>query len=186
MPNQKDKAYEILNTVNQEFTDLVRASGGTNRQRYLVIAGYATDIGRTVDPAFKMPRDPIAHSMVSVHYYSPPTFAILDKDASWGKAQPTWGTPAEVAAVQSDMLKVKERFIDNGIPVVVGEFGCPTTNKDPDSIVKYLSTVCKTAYSMGCVPVLWDAGNFYERKELTWKIPQLGEALARIAATPQP
>lgn len=183
-PNQKDKAYQILNSVNQAFTDLVRASGGNNRQRYLLIAGYGTDIGRTVDAAFTMPQDPIAHSMVSVHYYSPPTFAILEKDASWGKAQYTWGTPDEVAAVQRDMLKMKVRFIETGIPVIVGEFGCPSSNKEPASIVKYLSTVCQTAYSMGMVPMLWDAGNFYDRRHLKWKNPQLGEALSRIATLP--
>jgi len=186
MPNQKEKAYEILNNINQAFTDLVRASGGNNRRRYLLIAGYGTDLGHTVDPLFKMPRDPATHSMVSVHYYSPPTFAILEKDADWGKSQYTWGTSNEVEAVRRDMLKLKVRFLDKGIPVILGEFGCPTTNKDPNSVVKYLSTVCQTAYSLGIVPVLWDAGNLYDRKELKWKIPLVGQNMARIAARKQP
>lgn len=188
-PDQKGKAYEILNRVNQEFTDLVRASGGKNGRRYLLIAGYGTDIGRTVDPLFQMPRDPAKHSMVSVHYYSPPTFAILEKDASWGKAAYSWGTPAEVAAVKRDMLPLKARFLDKGIPVFVGEFGCPTVNKDPASIVKYLTTVCETAYSLGCVPMLWDTGNIYDRKTLRFKNPQLGKELTRLtrlAATKSP
>lgn len=185
MPHQKAKAYATLNAINQAFTDLVRASGGSNGRRYLLIAGYGTDIGHTVDPEFKMPRDPAAHSMVSVHYYSPATFAILDKDATWGKAAYTWGTPAEVKAVQTDLLPMKMRFLDKGIPVVVGEFGCPTT-KDPASIVKYLSTVCQTAYSLGFVPMLWDAGGFYDRRALKWKNPQVAEALARVAHTPRP
>lgn len=183
---KKAEAYRLLGKINQEFTNLVRASGGNNGRRYLLIAGYATDIGRTVDPAFEMPRDPARHSMVSVHYYSPPTFAILDKDASWGKAAYTWGTPAEMAAVRRDMLPLKARFLDKGIPVVVGEFACPTTNKDPASVVKYLTTVCQTAYSLGCVPLLWDAGNFYDRQDRKFRNPQLGDALARIAATARP
>jgi endoglucanase len=185
-PNQKDRAYRLLNQINQQFTDLVRASGGHNGKRYLLIAGYGTDIGRTVDPAFEMPRDPARHSMVSVHYYSPPTFAILEKDASWGKAAYSWGTPTEVEAVKRDMLPLKKRFLDKGIPVIVGEFGCPTVNKDPASVVKYLTTVCETAYSLGCVPMLWDIGNIYDRQTRRFKNPQLGEALARIAATPRP
>lgn len=182
-PNRKADAYRLLNKINQEFTALVRASGGNNGRRYLLIAGYGTDIGRTVDPAFQMPRDPAKRSMVSVHYYSPPTFAILEKDASWGKAAYTWGTPAEVEAVKRDMLPLKKRFLDKGIPVVVGEFGCPTVNKDPASIVKYLSTVCETAYSLGCVPMLWDTGNIYDRQTRQFKDPEIGKALARIAAT---
>ncbi|MES2461377.1 MAG: glycoside hydrolase family 5 protein [Armatimonadota bacterium] len=185
-PDQKDKAYLLLNKINQEFTDLVRASGGSNGRRYLLIAGYGTDIGRTVDPAFRMPRDSVKHSMVSVHYYSPPTFAILEKDASWGKAAYTWGTPSEVEAVKRDMLPLKARFLDKGIPVVVGEFGCPTVNKDTTSVVKYLTTVCETARSLGCVPMLWDTGNIYDRKTLRFRNPQLGEALTRIAVSGQP
>lgn len=184
MPNQKDKAYQLLNTINQEFTDLVRGSGGNNRRRYLLIAGYKTDIGRTVDPSFQMPRDPARHSMVSVHYYNPPTFAILEKDANWGKSAYTWGTPAQVEAVKRDMLPLKARFLDNGIPVIVGEFGCPAS-KDPASVVKYLSTVGETAYSLGCVPLLWDPGSLYDRRSLRWKNPQVGEALSRLAATPR-
>lgn len=186
LPNNKERAYKILNNINQEFTNLIRASGGNNKGRYLLIAGYGTDIRHTVNPAFKMPHDPVRHSMVSVHYYSPPTFAILDKDASWGKSQYTWGTPDEVAAVKKDLLLLKNRFHDKGIPVVVGEFGCPTTNKDPDSVVKYLSTVCETAYALGYVPVFWDAGNFYDRRELKWKNPKIGQLFASIAVTRRP
>lgn len=185
MPNQKDKAYKLLNNINQEFTDLVRASGGKNGRRYLLIAGYMTDIERTVDPAFKMPKDPVAHSMVSVHYYTPSTFTLLDKDASWGKAAYTWGTSAEVQVVKTDMLRMKKRFTDKGIPVVVGEFGC-SSHKDPASTVKYLSTVCETAYSLGFVPMLWDVGEIYDRRTLKFRNPQMGKALTRIATSPRP
>lgn len=136
VPNHKDKAYETLNSANQAFTNLVRASGVNNRRRYLLIAGYSTSIELSVDPAFKMPRDHAAHSMLSVHYYSPPTFAILEKDASWGKTASNWGTPAEVEVVKADFLPLKARYLDKGIPVIIGEYGCPITNKDPASVVK--------------------------------------------------
>jgi endoglucanase len=183
-PANKEKAYDILNVINQEFTDILRNSGGNNAGRYLLIAGYATDINCTADPLFKMPSDPAKHSMVSVHYYSPPGFAILDKDASWGKAAYTWGTRAEQDAVKQDMEKMK-RFTDAGIPVVVGEYGCPD-KKDPASIVRYITTVCETASSMGYIPVFWDAGNFYDRKAGKFRNPALGDEFARIAATKRP
>ena len=79
------------------------------------------------------------------------------------------------------MLPLKARFLDQGIPVVVGEYGCPA-KKDPASVVKYLSTVCQTAYSLGCVPVLWDAGALYDRRALQWKNPDIAAALGRVAA----
>lgn len=183
-PGQKDKAYETLNSVNQAFTDLVRASGGKNGQRYLLIAGYVTDIQKTVDPLFKMPLDPAAHSMVSVHYYSPSTFTLLEKDADWGKAAFTWGTPAEIEAVKADMLLVKERFVDKGIPVVVGEFNCPA-NKDLPSALKYLSTILETTQSYGLVPVLWETGGLYDRRGLKWFKPEVGAMIADFAAHPR-
>lgn len=186
LPDRKAEAYQLLNRINQAFTDLVRASGGNNGRRYLLIAGYATDIAHTIDPAFQMPRDPAAHSLVSVHYYSPSTFAILEKDANWGKAAYTWGTPEEVAAVKRDLRPLKARFLDKGIPVVIGEFGCPTVNKDPQSVVKYLSMVGETAWSLGCVPMLWDPGTFYDRQTRRFRNPQIGQVFARLAATPRP
>jgi endoglucanase len=91
-----------------------------------------------------------------------------------------------VAAVKRDMLPLKARFLDKGIPVVVGEFGCPTVNKDPASIVKYLTTVCETAYSLGCVPMLWDTGNIYDRQTRRFKNPEIGKELTRISRLPRP
>ena len=73
-----------------KFVDIVRASGKNNGKRHLLIAGYNTDIDLTCDKLYKMPADPENRCAVSVHYYTPATFAILEKDASWGKAQTTW------------------------------------------------------------------------------------------------
>ncbi len=95
-PEQKQKAYGILNNINQAFVDLVRKSGGLNAKRHLLIAGYATDIDLTVDPDFVMPKDPVNHCIVSVHYYTPYTFAGLEKDESWGKMRTTWGTDQRI------------------------------------------------------------------------------------------
>jgi endoglucanase len=124
--------------------------------------------------------------MASVHYYDPPTFTLLEKDADWGKPARTWGTLEEVAKVRSDMMKVKERFIDQGIPVVLGEFG-GGSGKDPASVHKYVVTVCETAYSLGIVPMLWDTpGGFFDRNTCRFKSPETGREFARIAATPRP
>jgi endoglucanase len=182
---QKEKAFEIANNINQAFTDVVRESGGNNARRYLLIAGYETNIDHTTGNLFKMPHDPARHSMISVHYYDPPTFAILEQDASWGKAARTWGTPKEIEHLNNEMAKMK-KFTDQGVPVVVGEFGCPDRNKEQASVAKYISTVCETAYQMGYVPMLWDAGGQYDRKALKFRNPQIGEAMTRIAAMPRP
>ena len=51
-----------------------------------------------------MPQDPAGRMAVSVHYYTPSTFAILDEDASWGKMQPDWGTEEEYEALYKNMV----------------------------------------------------------------------------------
>jgi endoglucanase len=177
----KKKAYALVNEINQKFVDLVRASGGGNATRYLLIAGYATNIDQTCDGAFQMPQDPVNHLMVSMHYYSPSTFAILEQDASWGKAQSTWGTDAEKEVVARDFRKFRERYIDHGVPVVIGEYGCPTKNKKEASVVLYLKTVATTAVANGACPLLWDAGDHYDRTTCKFRDEKVAQYLAELS-----
>lgn len=152
----KEEAYALLNEINQTFVDIVRGSGGNNKQRHLLIGGYVTDIEKTVDELYKLPNDPQNRIAVSIHYYTPPTFAILDQDASWGKARTEWGTEEDFAELNQLMDMVKTRFIDEGIPVIMGEFGVATKNKTQEMVRHYLTSVAEAAYSRGITPVLWD------------------------------
>lgn len=161
----KAESYALVNEINQTFVDVVRASGGKNKARYLLIPGYNTGIETTVDKLYKVPKDKEKHVIISVHYYSPATFAILSDDASWGKNQRTWGTASDINELKKSMDMLKKRFLDNGIPVIIGEYGCPMENKDINSVRKYLSKVCEEAYSMGMCPVLWSTpGHIYDRE----------------------
>lgn len=160
----KKKAFDLLNEINQKFVDIVRASGGNNAERHLLIAGYATDIALTCDDYFKMPNDPVNRCAVSVHYYTPSGFAILTEDADWGKARSTWGTEADLKELNDNMDLMKKTFIDNGIPVIIGEYGCPKENKEIDSVNLFLTSVCESAYERDMCPVLWDVtGLHYNR-----------------------
>lgn len=178
----KEEAYSLLNEINQTFVDVVRNSGGNNEKRHLLIAGYATDIERTCDELFKMPEDVENRCSISVHYYTPPTFCILENDADWGKARTEWGTDADIADLDRLMLMMKERFIDNGIPVIIGEYGVSTKNKTTEMIRLYLTSVCKTSYSYGMCPVLWDITDvFYDRKEFKMIDSELEKEFKDIA-----
>ena len=161
----KAESYALVNEINQTFVDVVRASGGKNKARYLLIPGYNTGIETTVDKLYKVPKDKEKHVIISVHYYSPSTFAILTDDANWGKNQRTWGTASDINELKKSMDMLKKRFLDNGIPVIIGEYGCPMENKDINSVRKYLSKVCEEAYSRGMCPVLWSTpGHIYDRE----------------------
>lgn len=160
----KAESYALVNEINQKFVDVVRKSGGNNPERHLLISGYNTGIDRTCDPLFKMPSDPANRMAVSVHYYTPAGFAILEEDADWGKAVSTWGTDADFNELYYNMDMMKTNYIDKGIPVIIGEYGCPTVNKEPDSVRLFLSSVCKAAYERDMCPVLWSTpGGHYNR-----------------------
>jgi len=184
----KKEAYGLLNDINQTFTTLVRSSGGKNATRLLLIAGYGTGFTLTCDPLFEMPSDTASKCAVSVHYYTPSTFAILTEDASWGKTQSTWGSASEKAELMRNFQEVKTAFVDRGIPVIVGEYGCPKKNKETASVRLFLSSVCETAYGYGMCPVLWDTydktnptGNHYNRSTCTMTDDVLRTLLRKTA-----
>lgn len=182
--NGKEESYALVNKINQKFVDVVRSSGGNNDERHLLISGYNTGIDVTCDSLFKMPDDPADRCAVSVHYYSPSTFAILEEDADWGKCQSTWGTDAEYQSLKNEMEMMKTTFVDKGIPVIIGEYGCPTKNKEPESVMRFLTSVCKEAYTRGMCPVLWDTpGGRYDRIECKMADSELNKNLCEIAGS---
>jgi endoglucanase len=161
----KEESYQLVNEINQKFVDTVRNSGGNNAERHLLISGYNTGIDVTCDSLFKMPDDPVNRCAVSVHYYTPVGFAILEEDASWASARSTWGTDEDYAELNSNLDMLKTNFIDKGIPVIIGEYGCPIKNKDADSVRLFLSSVCRAAYERNLCPILWDTpGGHYNRE----------------------
>ncbi|MBR6394615.1 MAG: cellulase family glycosylhydrolase [Ruminococcus sp.] len=180
----KAESYALVNEINQKFVDVVRSSDGNNPERHLLISGYNTGIDRTCDPLFKMPADPQNRCAVSVHYYTPAGFAILeDKDESWAKARSTWGTNDDLNELKYNLDMMKTNFVDKGIPVIIGEYGCPTKGKEPDSVRLFLSTVCKAIYERNMCPVMWSTpGGHYNRTTYKMEDQQLVQQLKAIGA----
>ncbi len=181
----KAESYALCNEINQKFVDTIRSSGGNNPERHLLISGYNTGIDRTCDSLFKMPSDPAGRMAVSVHYYSPAGFSILEEDANWGKATPTWGSESDYASLRSEMNMMKSNYTDKGIPVIIGEYGCPTKNKEPESVRRFLSAVCEEAYKCGHCPVMWSTpGVHYDRDTCKMADQELQKALYQIGGKP--
>ena len=178
----KSDSYALVNEINQKFVDTVRKTGGNNSERHLLISGYNTDINCTCDPYFKMPNDPAGRMAVSVHYYTPAGFAILeDKDESWAKARSTWGTSDDLKELNDNMDMMKKAFVDKGIPVIIGEYGCPTKGKEKASVRLFISSVCKAAYDRQMCPVLWATpGGHYNRDTCKLDDQQLKAELNEI------
>ena len=160
-----------LNEMNQLFVTTVRAQGGYNATRALLIAGFNTDIDKTCVPAFTVPTDPSGAGklFLSIHYYTPWTFTIKDKNEA-NDTQPvatTWGTAAEKKALEDAFSKLAACSSDKKIPIILGEFGV-TRGTDPyvreaASRIAWMTAVAKASVTRGIVPVLWDTGSEISR-----------------------
>ena len=177
---EKKASFDLVNKVNQVFVDTVRATGGNNEKRHLLISGYNTDVDLTCDKLFTMPDDPAGRLAVSMHYYNPSTLTIIDKDVSWGKAKTTWGSKEDLAELDRCMNLIKTTFIDNGIPVIMGEYGCFGSNKTRDTNERYMIDVSSAMYAIGACPILWDTpGGEYDRTAARFTRPDF---IARLIA----
>ena len=184
-PNAGDQtATNNLVEYNQTFVDAVRATGGNNERRVLVVQGPSTNIAHTCNfMAGKMPTDVAEGKLaVEVHYYNPWQFWGMEKDESWGKVFYYWGngnhhsgsqhnaTWGEESEMRSQLMKMKTNFVDKGYPVVIGEFGANWRNlagQSGESQEKHDASIrahYRELYSLcremgGMVAMAWDVNS---------------------------
>ena len=103
----------------------------------------------------------------------------MTEDASWGKMQPTWGSPEEVAELNRLFDQMQEFCTRNDLPAFIGEFGV-TDKKEQASRVRWMTAVAEAALSRRMVPVLWDTGGDIARKPPHDASPALQEVLRNI------
>lgn len=179
-PNVENAAQmAVLKSYEQTFIDAVRATGGNNAVRNLIVQGPSTDIGKTDNLFGNMPTDVVKNRlMVEVHYYTPWTFCGLEKDEDWGKMAYFWGdhkvegsdrnaTFGDMGEMNGLFAKMKSRFVDKGIPVILGEYGAMVRTglgKNQEAHNKsreqFNETVTREAKNHGMVPFFWDGGTF--------------------------
>lgn len=166
----QNECYEITNLINQTFVDTIRASGGNNEQRFLLIAGYNTDIAHTCDNRFVMPKDTAEKKLiVSVHYYTPWSYCGTASAENWG----TKGNYEEQNRLLGDMQK----FTKQGYGVIIGEYAV-MTNQDgslKDNTCDFITNFLDNCDAYGYCPMLWDCSNFFVRKELKMNDEALAE-----------
>lgn len=169
----KADAYNLINKINQDFVDIIRATGGNNAKRHLLIAGYYTDIERTCDSLYKMPDDKAGRCILSVHYYTPWDFCTCDR-------KHTWGTNSEVWQMETLIGKMKKNFVDKGIPVIIGEYAA--SGSDLSCCIFFIEKLNKLCSDYGIATFIWDSGSQVNRKTYKWRTPQYLEALKRATS----
>lgn len=166
-------AYENINAYNQIFVDSVRATGSNNEKRWLLLPGWNTNIEYTANDEynFKIPTDNGCKAdgkriMISVHYYDPFNFTIDENKTArtqWGKyAVKNYDNWGQEDYVDSQMALLNEKFVSQGYPVVIGEFGAQDKTEkfaDYNEFRRYWSEyLIKAAKKNGIVCVYWDNG----------------------------
>ena len=166
----------ILIRYNKAFVEAVRATGGNNAQRTLVVQGPSTSITSTCSymPADKLP-EAAGRLMVEVHYYDPGQFCGT-YDASGEKAFYYWGaanhgtnhnpTYGEESYLDGMFANLKNTFTSKGYPVIIGEYAAlqrtlpnDDQTKHNNSVKYYYQYLNQTAVNCGIVPFAWDTND---------------------------
>ena len=193
------EGMSLLLSYHQLFINTVRATGGNNSSRTLIIQGPKTDIVTTNNLMNTMPTDQIANRlMVEVHFYSPFNFCLMSSDQSWGQMYYYWGngyhsatdtyrnaTWGEESDINNWLGMMKTKFVDQGYPVIVGEWGASRRrNLTGQQLTEHLASnryyhryVASKMLALGLKPFFWDTGALFDRITGATKEPDILEAL---------
>lgn len=160
----------VQQSFNQTFVSAVRATGGNNSSRTLVVQTYNTNAQHGLN-YFSLPSDPAGNRLiVEIHNYDPYDFTLNINGSCL-----YWGSPfagqsacswAQEAYFDDLYSKVKTKWVDNGIPVIIGEYAVTmrsalTGQQRTNHIAAreyYINYVTKAAYQRGIKSFYWDIG----------------------------
>lgn len=147
-------SYKAINDYAQSFVNVVRATGGNNAKRNLVVNTYAAACGYGTwsqylqDPLKKMqlPDDPAGkgHILFQVHSYP-----NLDNLTSAKKE------------IDGTITNLKTHLVSKGAPVIIGEWGWTASDgqdyykDDREKVLDFASYMVKKAKAAGMVPFFW-------------------------------
>lgn len=180
-PNSRDAATSaVLKRYQQTFVDAVRATGGKNADRVLVVQAPSTDVNASYEFDIR-PTDTTPNAMMlEVHFYDPYRFIGMQEDADWGKRIYYWGRNNHVEGsdrntasneeenhVSAQMRKMYTKYGSKGTPVIIGEYGGiwrkmpegENQAKHDASIHDWYLAVTRYAIAYGCVPMVWDTNS---------------------------
>lgn len=179
-----DEGWDVVNATNAAFVETVRASGGNNAKRHLMIPGYCATSDLSGPDKIVLPEND-DKIIVSVHAYLPYTFALSDTPSSKFSSERANAT-RDIDALAENL---KTKYIDKGIAVIIGETGA--RNKDNlESRVDWAGYYTSAMRKAGVSCIWWDNGSFFgsgenfgllNRKDNTWLFPEVAEAFVNGA-----
>jgi len=168
--------YDCVNQYNEAARAAIRATGGNNSLRLVMLPTYCASSDEPKLAGWKnlSSDDRIA---VSIHAYVPFGFAYEGNTTQWNN-----NLHEELKFIFG---RYYTYFHSKGIPVVIGEFGATNMNNTYDR-VQYTSAYGTLASNSGIPSILWDNHKFdygqenyglLDRYTCTFRFPEIAKAL---------
>ena len=185
-PECQDAMAQIVK-LNQVFVDTVRATGGNNADRYLMVPAYDASPDYACESAFTLPEDSADNRIiVSAHAYSPYNFALEQP----GIDSFSLNNASQKSGITGFLDKLYHAYVARGIPVLMGEFGAMEKNGNLQDRVNWIAYYVSQARARGITCCWWDnhvfQGNgerfgLFDREKAACVNPVLLEAFMRYA-----
>lgn len=164
-----------LNDLHRTALDAIRATGGNNTNRHIMISTYAAGTVQAAMDDLVLPNeDP--NIIVSIHTYFPFTFAL--------EGTTSWGTESDREDLRQELDRVRDHWIvGQQRPVILGEWGALSSNSLQDRL-DYAEFYVTEALERGLLPVVWDDGGdfiLFNRFQLFWPNLQVAETIIEAA-----
>ena len=115
----------VQNSYNQTFVDAVRATGGKNHYRNLVVQTYSCNPYYGIS-GLVVPNDVVeGRLIVEFHYYDPYEYCGSGQYYYWGKEYASYGaTPSSNENTMKNLLsQAQKKWWQEGLGVLIGEYG---------------------------------------------------------------
>ncbi|MDE7194507.1 MAG: cellulase family glycosylhydrolase [Oscillospiraceae bacterium] len=170
----KESTYaECLDMMNKACVEIVRASGGNNAERLIVLPTKDTNSEQKyLDQLYGTITDINDPNIIAtVHYYGYWPFSV-------NIAGETEFKGTSVTDIDGLVSRLKTTFIDNGIPVIIGEWGLLGFDTALDTvehgeILKFFEYFCNAVRENGLTTMWWDNGQHINRYSYEWADPSL-------------
>ena len=163
----------VQNSYNQTFIDVVRATGGNNAKRHLIVQTYVCnpDFG-LYNGDFIIPTDAenggLDYVSVEFHYYTPWDYAGECKYNYWGEPYKSKGeaSPNDEKSMTEFFDKVVNTWSNKGLGIVMGEWGVTDRQKAGETdlihenMTYYCSFLVSEAKKRGFSTFIWDNNSF--------------------------
>lgn len=174
------EGWDVVNKLNADFVETIRNAPGNNPKRHLMLPTYAANCGTSAINALVLPEND-DKLIVSIHAYIPYDFALSDSAVSTFSLD----NSGQTNPITNLMKTLDSKFIQNGYPVIIGEFGARAKDNTADRAL-FAEFYVSAAEEYGIPCVWWDNNstfgtgeNFglFNRELFTWYFPEIVDAM---------